>query len=359
LLSHLFLDSTLSTFLSFVCANSWYLYHLTINNITLPSPQSTDVKRAKYIEMSKSMRITIVGALVLWVILTNIVFIFNLNTNSIFCDNIYFSNNSVVYLYFILVVLFVILVTAQGLFNQNISFSVEYVLFVIILTIVSYLLISSTNLFVTIFLLEFIALLIFGKMAVSRVLVKKSSIDSINSFNPTQYSYGLFNSLFFQFWANFVSSACLFFTLLNIHYVFGTSNFFIINFLFYLLNCSTYITNVFISVILIVLLTGFFIKLGLSPYQFFKIETYKGIPLYIIIVYTTIYLVTYIYIFLFLFLYQLNSLREFVGSYVLFILTVNLLYLVSLLFDTKNFKAFLSYSTLITLSNILVIILIL
>lgn len=100
---------------------------------------------------------------------------------------------------------------------------------------------------------------------------------------------------------------------------------------------------------------GLLIKLGLAPYQFFKIETYKGIPLFVVVVYTTIYLVVYVYFFIHLFFTQLPAVRDFVGSYLFFALLFSVGYLISLLFDTKNFKAFLSYSTLITVSNLLII----
>jgi hypothetical protein len=174
-----------------------------------------------------------------------------------------------------------------------------------------------------------------------------------------QFSYGLFNSLFFQFWANFVSSVFLFFSLINIHYLFGLSNFFLLNFFYSILSVNWYTTEIFSSFVLILLTTGLFIKLGLSPYQFFKIETYKGVPLFMVIVYTTLYLVIYIYFFAFLFLYQVPTLRDFTGVYILIALTLSIIYLVNLLFDTKNFKAFLSYSTLITVVNLFIIILVL
>ena len=110
--------------------------------------------------------------------------------------------------------------------------------------------------------------------------------------------------------------------------------------------------------VLILFITGFFIKLGLSPYQFFKIETYKGIPVFMIIVYTTLYLIIYVYFFIYLVFYQITTIKLFIGFYLLFFITLSLFYLVSLLFDAKNFKAFLSYSTLITIVNLFIVVLI-
>jgi hypothetical protein len=259
----------------------------------------------------------------------------------------------------LIVILLIILLSSTCLFNQNISFTVEYLIFVILISFFGFLLSSSTSLFLTIFLLELVALLIFGKFAVSRILFNKNPIDLNKSTNIPQFSYGLFNSLFFQFWANFVSSIFLFFSLINIHYAFGTSNLFFINLFCSILKHTNYLPEIFITFSLAVLTTGLFIKFGLSPYQFFKIETYKGIPLYMIVVYTTLYLVIYIYFFSYLYINQIPNIKNFIGMFVIIFISISMFYLVSLLFDTKNFKAFLSYSTLITIINIFIIVLIL
>jgi hypothetical protein len=269
------------------------------------------------------------------------------------------SNNTLNYFYIISSILFIILLASTQLFNQNLSFTTEYLLFIILIVLVSSLLLSSTSLFLTIFLLELVALLIFGKFAVSRVLFNQNNITKQTLINNPQFSYGLFNSLFFQFWANFVSSVFLFFVLINVHYLFGTSNFFLVNFFFSLISSNWYIPESFNTFTLTVLTTGLFVKLGLAPYQFFKIETYKGIPLFMIIVYTTVYLIVYVYFFSYLFINQLPMLRDFTGNFLLVFLTFGVFYLVNLLFDTKNFKAFLSYSTLITVVNLFIILLVL
>ena len=269
------------------------------------------------------------------------------------------SNNNINYMYIVTIILLVILISSTFLFNQNISFSTEYLLFVLLIGISGFFLVSSTNMFLTIFLLELVALLIFAKFAVSRILFNQSKLNASKNTNNPQFSYGLFNSLFFQFWANFVSSVFLFFSLLNIHYIFGTSNLYMLNFFLSIIVSLLNSPENFNMFILVLFTTGLFIKLGLSPYQFFKIETYKGIPLYMIIVYTTLYLIVYVYFFSFFFIIQLPTLRNFIGIFTLFFLTISVFYLINLLFDTKNFKAFLSYSTLITIVNLLIIILVL
>jgi len=162
---------------------------------------------------------------------------------------------------------------------------------------------------------------------------------------------------FFQFWANFVSSIFLFFALINVHYLFGTSNFYLLNFLLSIFTLGWHVPESFVLFSLVILLTGLFIKLGLSPYQFFKIETYKGIPLLMIVVYTTIYLVVYVYFFSYLYLHHISFMKTFTSPYVSVFIGLSVGYLVTLIFDAKNFKAFLSYSTLITVINLFMVIL--
>lgn len=357
MLVQLFPDLLLSVFLLLLGIYTWSLYYIQINIITTPAIQASDIKKHKLINLTGSMRITVLGVMLLGGILLNYNYIYNLNTFTILWSMIHASHNTLNYFYLVILVFVIIVFCGLSLFNQNITFSGEYLLFILLIIVGSYLLISSTNLFLTIFLLEFIALLIFGKLAISKILYRKNSTQTLTRNNTHTFSYSLFNALFFQFWANFISTICLFFSLLNIHYMFGASNFFIINFLFYLISTTWYYISMFASVTLIILISGFFIKLGLSPYQFFKIETYKGIPLFIIVIYTSLYFVSYIYFFLFLCVYQLPAVRVFGSTYMMLALICSVLYLISLLFDTKNFKAFLSYSTLITVSNIFFIIL--
>jgi len=199
LLSSLFVDTSLTMFLFTICANSWCIYYININTLTTPAPQSTDVKKPSTIELTRSMHSVLIGATILMFIIMNIIFISNNNAYAAFYDTIYLSNSAISYLQVVSLILLIIIMFGLSLYNQNITFSMEYIIFVIIIIFASYLLISSTNLFLTIFLIEFIALLIFGKMAISRVMIKKSRVTKINSFNATRYSYGLFNALFFQF----------------------------------------------------------------------------------------------------------------------------------------------------------------
>lgn len=359
MLYHSFNDILTTMFGAIFFTALWNVYYIYTNYITTPQIQSSDVVIKKNVKLTGNVFAVIFNLAILWLFLFNYVHIQKFSTSLIFWDTLQLSNNTANFFFLSISILMVIMTSISCLSKQNISFSIEYALFVYIIILAGYLLISSTNLFITVFFLEFIALLIFGKFTVSRVLFNTSKLMSNNPAYMSQHSYGLFNSLFFQFWANFVSSILLFFSLINIHYLCGTSNFFILNFIFSILSSNLFIPNNFNMTIFILFTMGLFIKLGLSPYQFFKIETYKGVPLFMVVIYTTLYLLIYVYFFLFLFFYQLPVIRDFTGAYTLFSITFSLFYLISLLFDTKNFKAFLSYSTLITVVNLFVVVLVL
>lgn len=359
MLSYSFTDITLSSFFFMFIIGLWFVYYTFINNITVPVVASTDVKQKKSIDLNGNVRVVIFSLFCAWLCTTNYTYIQNVNSHGVLWDTLQMSNNILNYFYIVICILLIILISSTYLFNQNISFTTEYLIFVLLVGISGFFLLSSTSLFLTIFLLELVALLIFGKFAVSRILFNQNALNLNKNNQTTQFSYGLFNSLFFQFWANFVSSVFLFFALVGVHYSFGTSNLYFINFFFSIVSSIFSLPEVFITFSLLIFTTGLFIKLGLSPYQFFKIETYKGIPLYMVIVYTTLYLAVYIYFFSFFFLVQVPYIRTFVGVFVLCFLTFSVFYLVNLLFDTKNFKAFLSYSTLITIINLFIMILVL
>lgn len=359
MLSYSFTDLTLSSFFFMFIMGLWFVYYTFINNITVPAILSTDVKQKKKIDLNGNTRIVIFSLFCTWLCIINYTYIQNIDISGVLWGTLQMSNSTLNYLYLIIFILLIILTSSTYLFNQNLSFTTEYLIFVLLIGVSGFFLLSSNSLFLTIFLLELVALLIFGKFAVSRVMFNQNSVNLTKTSNTPTYSFGLFNSLFFQFWANFVSSVFLFFSLISIHYSFGTSNFFFLNFFFSILSQIFSSPEQFTMFSLLIFTTGLFIKLGMSPYQFFKIETYKGIPLYMVIVYTTLYLAVYIYFFSFFFTIQVPYIRTFIGIFVLFFLTFSVFYLVNLLFDTKNFKAFLSYSTLITIINLFVMILVL
>jgi len=66
--------------------------------------------------------------------------------------------------------------------------------------------------------------------------------------------------------------------------------------------------NINIVIVYIVFLVGFFLKLGIAPVHFYKIELYKGLPFITILFYTVYFFYIFFIFFCLVVTYYLNSL---------------------------------------------------
>lgn len=153
--------------------------------------------------------------------------------------------------------------------------------------------------------------------------------------------------LFFQYWAAFFSSILFVYVIIMYIYLYGTTEWVIINFLNLIQTTQlnhNYIVSVLISFILIF---SFLVKIGLTPIHLYKLEIYKGLPYISIFFYTTFYFLVFFLFFLFL---LINYIGVFVTSY-WFIFTIfliiGILYTMNLLFNVNLLKVFFAYSTII------------
>ena len=89
---------------------------------------------------------------------------------------------------------------------------------------------------------------------------------------------------------------------INIFYIYGTSEWFIIQFVNsgVFENSQTHSNT--LRLLLVVFLLGVFFKLGITPFHLFKIEVYKGLPFLSIFFYTTYYFVVF-----FIFFFKINT----------------------------------------------------
>lgn len=153
---------------------------------------------------------------------------------------------------------------------------------------------------------------------------------------------------FFNIELHFLVQPFLFFFLINLIYWFGSSEFFFINFFESFFKERFFcVNNVYKYLLFFVFLFSFFLKIGFTPVQLFKIEIYKGLPIISIFFYTTFYFFVYFtYFSLFIFVHLSNFLNYFY-FFIIFIIFFGGLYVLSLLFDLNFIKAFFAYSTLI------------
>ena len=99
--------------------------------------------------------------------------------------------------------------------------------------------------------------------------------------------------------------------------------------------------------IYIVFFIGFFLKLGIAPIHFYKIELYKGLPFSTILIYTVYFFYIFFIFFCLLLTTHLNSIAIVWFNLCVIILTFGVIAVMFLLFDVYSLKAFFAYSTIV------------
>lgn len=258
-----------------------------------------------------------------------------------------FNNNIIIVIATVLIVLIVLF---KALISNNISYNIDFFFsisnIILFLTFIFYI----CNLFGFIFFLEINSLVVLYKFISSRywyqakTIFKKSVFDLTNRAIPQSY----LNMLFFQYWSTFFSSIFLFYSIANIFFNYGTTEFVVIEYLNTANVNIKYLNNhYYMFFIWVPLFFGFLLKIGLTPFHLFKIEVYKGLPLVTLVFYTSFYFFVY-FLYLVLFLCILLPSVKYSLTHVFYCtLTIGTVYMTSLLFDITSLKAFFAYSTII------------
>ena len=177
--------------------------------------------------------------------------------------------------------------------TRELSAGVDFVFAVSLFFIFGPIAVFANSLLTFFFFLEFGSLLTIFLLVSSREYFCLKHGAQANSY---------FNSIFFQFWASFFSSILLMYGVINFFFMFGTTEWAFLNFF---LQHSTSFSGVlatwqlYYSVYLLVF--ALFIKMGISPFFFFKIEIYKGLPLVVIFFYSIIYFFFFLCLYFFFF----------------------------------------------------------
>lgn len=199
------------------------------------------------------------------------------------------------------------------------------------------------TLFTFLFILEVISVLMLYKLVSSKIWFFRLNSPKNNK-APQQY----INMLFFQFWVTFFSTTFVVYFYINVFYIFGSSEWFLIQFLDVSDYKNLYRTNDKLNnFLVIVFLFGIFFKLGVSPTHLFKLEVYKGIPYLSIFFYTIYFLTIYLYFTVFLLTDLLVNFKSFTTTLLFLMLVVGVAYVIVLVFDISFLKIFFAYSTII------------
>jgi hypothetical protein len=270
-----------------------------------------------------------------WVFLFVLYFFFFLKINSYNYKFIYF-NNFIFNQLFLFTLFF--LIAVYFLFFKYIrtrSYPVDVGIFLIFLYFSGFTLLISNNFLNVFIVLEIINLLIIYSFIIHL------QFNNLNKHLILNKSLWLLNSCIYQFILNFFSSILFYFSFNMLISTTSLTTFWNLNlFNSVNFNLTSYFTLVYVS---------FFIKFGIGPWIFFKIEIYKNFNFILLIFYTiTYFLILLIFFFNLFFIYNLpiNLLQFFL---LLFILMC-LVFIFSVFLQTYfNLFIFFSFSSLLNL----------
>ena len=162
-----------------------------------------------------------------------------------------------------------------------------------------------------------------------------------------------FNTIFFHFWSSFFTSILILYTIINFYLYFGTTEWVYLNFLLDIFLSGSYsINTTFVYLNATIFFIAFLLKLGVSPFFVFKLEMYKGLPLYNVFFYSTIFFTIFFIVFFYYLPFVLAYLKFFtlLGSFIVIVLSI------FFIFDSKVLRNFFAISSLINSVNLLILI---
>ena len=282
-----------------------------------------------------------------------IVYLLHGKNSLVFFNHFNISNFTIYVLYTFLLVSFFIFFLLKLVFKKvNLAKSVDYLFSINNLVILLPYLFFINTLFSFLFFLELISIVLLYKLISSKIWFKKNTHNK-NTTNNIPQNY--INMVFFQYWVTFFSTIFIVYFYINIFYLYGTSDWYIIQYLSTMSLDNSFIFGAFQKLTISVFIFSIFFKLGITPFHLFKVEVYKGIPFLSIFLYTTYYFAVFFSFFLYF-------LSDFIGGLVthyylllIFCLFVGILYIVTLLFDVNLLKAFFTYSTVINTVGFLIV----
>jgi len=236
--------------------------------------------------------------------------------------------------------------------KANLIKSVDYIFSINNLVILLPYLFFVNTIFSFLFLLELVSVTLLYKLISSKIWFKKNNfLKNVNNNIPQNY----INMVFFQYWVTFFSTIFIVYFYINVFYLYGTSEWFTLQFLNSLSINNTFADTNATRLLIMVFILSVFFKLGITPFHLFKIEVYKGLPFLSIFFYTTYYFVVFFIFFIFL---LSDLLCFFIVQCFLFlgiILLIGCIYTSILLFDVSFIKAFFTYSTIINTIGFLLV----
>jgi len=228
-------------------------------------------------------------------------------------------------------------------FKNNLDFVVSLIFLFSVCPFIFF----SNNLLSFFFFIELCSLLTFYMLIASRDLFFNNKKNFNKNLKNTE-NKKFFNVIFYNFWSAFFSSMFLVYSILNLFFIFGTTEWAFLNFLtmlyFQSYNFSTSIPLIFIFFLFF--FSSVF-KLGLPPLFFFKVEIYKGLPLIMLFLYSTIFFFFYLAAFFFLFFKFFFSFFVYFSCFFFIFFFSSIFFFFYYLFKASNLNVFFSLSSVI------------
>lgn len=226
------------------------------------------------------------------------------------------------------------------LFNPSYNYRDFYFIFFQISLLVPFLFLS-TNFFQLFLFIELLSIFMSYKFVISLKYYSFSKKIVGEVFNIDSS----FKALFFHYWSGFFSSILIFFWLIIIYKIFGTTELGVVKLI--LLVQPYTIDQTVLSFVFFIFFLTFLFKLGFVPFQFYKIEIYSKIPFILISFYTLYYFIIFFFLFIYLliFFFTLWS-----WSFLFFFVVLLFLagsYLWFYVYNVERLKDFLAYSGVI------------
>ena len=271
-----------------------------------------------------------------------------LHERSFFFSQLYFSSFSESMNFIVITIVLFLLFITKHLKRENAVINSDFFFCVTNIVLWLSLLWHAKNILALIFLIEVVSFLTFYMFVVSNPCpVKTESLVNSKKQSKSFLPKGYINMIFFNYWATFFSSILLFYSLINMHFIFCSSEIDLVSFLMNSQKKNLDHFSSYIVMTLLCFLVGFFIKIGMTPIHLFKIEVYKGLPLITLLFYTTFFFFVYMNYFSYLMLSAMIYIKYYLSGIIFFFCFMGMFYVVILMFNINAIKAFFAYSTVI------------
>lgn len=261
---------------------------------------------------------------------------------------------------FFLILIILILNIFKNFNNLTKTININIFFFLTFLFILSTLIFLNNDFIFIFLILEGLTLI----LLINFILLKNVILnENYNNTENKNFNFKLFlTSNQYYILINFIITIILLIYIYKIIYYFGSTE---LNLIIYLMNIINNIyTNEYINFknninlkifnfYALLFILSFLLKLGTAPLHFYKIEIYKGLNIFSILIYTLTTILTFLIFFIY-FWFKYNNLLNSFNTILPIILFIFFLILGFFLNDINSIKIFLAFSSIFNISSLII-----